>query len=169
MTRPHTLPAARALAFLRIATGAGMLLAAYGKLTFYKVAGAIPLPVVALRWQLELPERLAAWLVLHPTGLASAVVRDLLLPNGPLVAALIAWLQVIAGVLLLFGLRTRIAATLAVLLSMTLALAAGWREASDMRPYLMQIMLCIALFIGGAGDTLGIDGWRRERRRDREL
>lgn len=169
MTRTHTLPAARALAFLRIVTGAGMLLAAYGKLTFFKVGGAVPLPVVALRWQLELPERLSLWLAQHPTGILAAVVRDLLLPNGPLVAGLVAWAQVLAGVLLLIGLRTRLAATLGVLVSIALALAAGWRDAGDVRPYLMQIMLCIALLIGGAGDTLGLDGWRRERRRDRDL
>jgi uncharacterized membrane protein YphA (DoxX/SURF4 family) len=169
MTRTHTLPAARALAFLRIATGAGMLLAAYGKLTLFKVGGAIPLPVVTLRWQLELPERLGLWLAQHPTGIWAAVVRDLLLPNGPLVAAMIAWLQVIVGVMLVVGFRTRLAATLGVLVSVGLALAAGWRDATDVRPYLMQIMLCIALLIGGAGDTLGLDGWRRERRRDRDL
>ncbi|MES2304775.1 MAG: TQO small subunit DoxD [Gemmatimonadota bacterium] len=169
MTRTYTLPAARALAFLRIATGAGLLLAAWGKLTMYKVGGAVPLPVVALHWQLELPERLALWLASHPTGLWAAVVRDLLLPHGALVAGLIAWAQVIAGVMLLIGLRTRLAATLAVIVSIALALAAGWRDAGDVRPYLMQIMLCIALLIGGAGDTLGLDGWRRERRRDRDL
>lgn len=146
-----------------------MLLAAYGKLTFYKVGGAVPFPVVALRWQLELPERLAAWLAQHPTGIFAAIVRDLLLPNGPTVAALIAWGQVLTGVLLLIGLRTRIAATLAILVSVALALAAGWRDATDVRPYLMQIVLCVALLIGGAGDTLGFDGWRRERRRDRDL
>ncbi|MEO5800587.1 MAG: TQO small subunit DoxD [Gemmatimonadales bacterium] len=169
MTRTHMLPAARALAFLRIATGAGLLFAAWGKLTMYKVGGALPMPVVALHWQIELPERLTTWLASHPTGIWAAIVRDLLLPHGALVAGLIAWSQVIAGVMLLVGLRTRLAATLAILVSVALALAAGWRDAGDVRPYLMQIMLCIALLIGGAGDTLGLDGWRRERRRDRDL
>ena len=84
-------------------------------------------------------------------------------------SAVFAWSQVLAGVLLLLGLRTRLAATLGVLVSVALALAAGWRDPGDVRPYLMQVMLCVALLIGGAGDTLGLDGWRRERRRDREL
>lgn len=169
MTRTHTLPAARALALLRITTGAGLLLAAWGKMTLYRVVGVVPLPVTTLRWQIELPERLAVWLAQHPTGILAAVVRDLLLPHGPLVAGLIAWVQVVAGVLLLIGLRTRIAATLAFVVSIALALAAGWRDPGDVRPYLMQAMLCVVLLIGGAGDTLGLDGWRRERRRDRDL
>lgn len=169
MTRTYTLPAARALAFLRVVTGLGLLLAAYGKLTMFKVGGVVPLPVVALHWQVELPTRLAAWLAQHPSGMWTAIVRDLLLPHGALVAALIAWSQALAGVLLLLGLRTRLAATLGVLVSVALALAAGWRDPGDVRPYLMQVMLCVALLIGGAGDTLGLDGWRRERRRDREL
>lgn len=169
MPRTNTLPAARALAFLRVVTGAWLLVAAGGKMAMYQVGGALPLPVAALHWQVEFPTRLAAWLSQHPAGITAAIVRDLLLPHGALVAGLIAWSQVLAGILLLIGLRTRIAAALAALVSIALSLAAGWRDPNDARPYVMLVALSIALLIGGAGDTLGLDGWRRERRRDREL
>ena len=169
MPRTHTLPAARALAFLRIVTGAGLLFAAYGKLVIYKFGGVLPLPVTSLHWQVELPTRLAAWLSRHPEGIPAAIMRDLLLPHGPLVAGCIAWSQVVAGALLLVGLRTRIAAALTALVSLALALAAGWSDTNGARPYWMLMALAIALFVGGAGDTMGLDGWRRERRRDREL
>ena len=82
MTRTDTLPASRALAFLRILTGLGLLFGAYGKFMIFRVAGAVPFPVVALHWQLELPARLATWLVQHPTGMLSAIVRDLLVPHA---------------------------------------------------------------------------------------
>ena len=169
MTRTDTLPASRALAFLRILTGLGLLFGAYGKFMIFRVAGAVPFPVVALHWQLELPARLATWLVQHPTGMLSAIVRDLLVPHGPLAAALVAWAQVIAGVLLLLGLRTRFAAILTAFVSISLALAAGYRDPQNARPYLMLMALAFAFFVGGAGQTFGMDGWRHERRRNREL
>ncbi|MES2123513.1 MAG: TQO small subunit DoxD [Gemmatimonadota bacterium] len=169
MTRTATLPPARALAFLRIVTGAGLLLAAYGKLTIFRFGGTLPLPVVALHWQLELPARLASWLAQHPAGVLAAIVRDVLLPHGPLVAGIIAWLQVLAGLLLLLGLRTRLAAVLTILLSTALALAAGYRDPQNVRPYLMLAALAIAFLIGGAGDSYGMDGWRRERSRNRDF
>lgn len=169
MTRNATLPSAQALAFLRIVTGAGLLLAAYGKLTIFRVGGALPLPVVALHWQLELPARLASWLAQHPAGVFAAIVRDLLLPHGPLVAGIVAWLQVLAGVMLVLGLRTRLAAVLTILLSAALALAAGYRDPQNIRPYLMLVALAVAFLIGGAGNSYGIDGWRIERDRNRDF
>lgn len=169
MPRIQALPAARALALLRILTGAGFIVGAYGKLRLYTVGGVLPFPVVSLDWQTSFPERLSIWLSQHPTGMWAAVVRDLMLPHGALVAALIAWAQIGAGVLLVVGLRTRLAATLGVLFSVALALAAGWRDPGDIRPYLMQAVLCLALIIGSAGDTFGLDGWRHERQRDREF
>jgi len=169
MLRTHTVPAARALAFLRVVTGAGLFIAGSEKMTIYRVGGVVPLPVTALHWQVELPTRLAAWLPQHPDGLLAAIVRDLLLPRGALVAGGVAWSQVLAGVLLVLGLRTRFAAALSAVVALALSVASGWVDPSATRVYLMLGALSIALFIGRAGDTLGLDGWRRERRRDREL
>lgn len=169
MIRSHALPAARALALLRIVTGGIFLVAAFGKMTLFKVGGVLPLPVTSLHWQVELPTRLASWLAQHPDGIGAAVVRDLLLPRGALVAGIVAWAQALAGVMLVLGFRTRLAAFLAGLVSLALAIAAGWRDSADTRPYVMLLALSIAFLLGKAGETFGIDGWRRERRRDREL
>ena len=169
MLRIHTVPAARALAFLRVVTGAWLFLAGYGKMTIFRIGGVVPLPVTALHWQVELPTRLAAWLSQHPDGFLAAIVRDLLLPRGALVAGAVAWSQLLAGVLLVVGLLTRNAATLTALVALALTMAAGWLDPNAARLYLVLGALSIALFIGRAGDTLGLDGWRRERRRDREL
>lgn len=169
MARAHTLPAARALAMLRIVTGGILLTAAVGKLVWYKVGGAVPFPVTSVVWQQELPARLAEWLRLHPAGILAAVVRDLLLPNGLLVAGLMAWSQLIAGLLLLLGLFTRGAASLAALVAAILALLATVRGGTDARPYILLCALALAFLIGNAGETFGMDGVRRERRRDRVL
>jgi uncharacterized membrane protein YphA (DoxX/SURF4 family) len=169
MRRTDTIQAARALAFLRMATGAWLFAASAGKMAIYKVGGVLPLPVVAVRWQAEFPTRLATWLSQHPEGIVAAIVRDALLPRGALVAALVAWSQLVAGVLLLLGLRTRVAAVLSALVALALAMSASWHDPFATRPYVMLVVLSIALFIGRAGDTLGLDGWRRERQRDRAL
>lgn len=169
MIRSHALPAARALALLRIVTGGIFLVAAIGKMTLFKLGGMLPVPVTSLHWQVELPTRLAAWLAQHPAGMGAAIVRDLLLPRGALVAGIVAWSQALAGAMLVLGFRTRLAAFLAALVSAALAVAAGWRDSADTRPYVMLLALSVAFLIGNAGETVGVDGWRRERRRDRDL
>ncbi len=166
MARPHTLPAARALALLRVVTGGILLTAAAGKLVWFKVGGAVPLPVTSVEWQTVLPARLAGWLQLHTEGLVPAIVRDLLLPNGTLVAGVIAWSQVLAGGLLVLGLFTRGASVLSALVAVILALVATVGGSADARPYILLLALALAFVIGNAGETFGWDGVRRERRRD---
>jgi uncharacterized membrane protein YphA (DoxX/SURF4 family) len=166
MARPHTLPAARALALLRVVTGGILLTAAAGKLVWFRVGGAVPLPVTSVEWQRDLPARLAAWLQLHTEGIAAAIVRDLLLPNGTLVAGLVAWSQVLAGALLVLGLFTRGASLLSALVAAILALVATVGGNADARPYVLLLALAVAFIMGNAGETFGWDGVRRERRRD---
>jgi uncharacterized membrane protein YphA (DoxX/SURF4 family) len=163
------MPAARALTLLRVVAGAIFIVGAAGKMKFHAVGGIVPLPVTALTWQLELPIRLSAWLAVHHTGVVATIVRDLLLPNGALVAGLICWVEFLAGVLLVLGLRTRLASTLAAIVSAALVLAGGGAGSVGGRPYLLLLLLSLAFFIGDAGVVGGIDGWRRERHRDRNL
>lgn len=161
--------AARALSLLRLALGLIFVVAATGKFTLHPVFGAVPLPVVSAEWQRELPERLAAWLSGHSGGVLAAIVRDVLIPNGRVVAAAVAWLQLAAGVGLVLGLFTRIAAIAAALVAGALAIAAAARQDLDARPYALLVLIAVALLIGGAGKYAGIDRWRAERRRNREL
>lgn len=168
MRRTDHLPAARALTLLRVALGGVLLWAAFGKFTLHEFWG-IPLPVVSAIWQEELPLRFAGWLQKHPGGVLGAVVRDLLLPNGALVAGMIGWLQFVAGGCLVVGLFTRAAAFAALSVASALAIAAAAAIQADARPYVLMMLLAVALMLGRAGDVWGIDGWRRERRRVREF
>lgn len=169
MPRSHTLPAARALALLRLVAGGILLLAASGKMAWYWLAGTIPLPVTSVEWQRDLPARLTVWLQSHPTGVLASIVRDLLLPNGLVVAGLVAWAQCLAGALLVVGLFTRASAALAGIVVAFLALLASTQDGNDWRPYVLLLALAIALVIGDAGQTFGWDGVRRERRKDFRL
>lgn len=164
----HT-SAARALTLLRLFLGAVFVVAAVGKFTIYQVGGALPLPVVSATWQVELPARLGRWLANHPDGMFSAVVRDLLIPNGHFVSGAVAWVQLIAGVLLVLGLYTRLSAIAAAMVAGALAVAAASRSDLDARSYTLLLAIAVTVLIGGAGNHLGVDGWRRERRRNREL
>jgi uncharacterized membrane protein YphA (DoxX/SURF4 family) len=168
MRRADHLPAARALTLLRVALGGVLLWAAMGKFTLHEVWG-IPLPVVSASWQQELPLRFADWLQKHPGGVLGAVVRDLLLPKGALVAGLIAWFQLAAGGCLVVGLFTRAAAFAALSVTSALAIAAAAAIQADARPYVLMMLLAVALMLGRAGEVWGIDGWRRERRRVSEF
>ncbi len=168
MRRTDHLPAARALTLLRVALGGALLWAAFGKFTLYAVAG-IPLPMVRATWQQELPARLGGWLLKHPDGVIGAVVRDLLLPNGAMVAGMIGWLQLLAGACLVVGLFTRAAAFAALLVASALAFAAAAAVQADARAYVLMMLLAVALILGQAGEVWGMDGWRRERRRHREF
>ncbi len=169
MTRSNALPAARALALLRVITGVLLTVGAAGKMKFYFVAGVLPVPVTALTWQLELPIRLSAWLAMHRSGLLVAIVRDLLLPNGAFVAGLLAWIEVSTGVLFVLGLRTRVAGVFAGLVVGALVLAAGGAASLGGRFYLLLMVVVLVCIIGDAGQVGGMDGWRRERSRDRNL
>jgi uncharacterized membrane protein YphA (DoxX/SURF4 family) len=169
MPRHGHLAAARALAALRVALGVVLLLSTVGKFTIHKFGGWLPLPVVTAEFQRELPNRLGVWWQKHPDGMAGAVVRDLLIPNGPLVAGGVGWLQVFAGLGLVLGLYTTIASLAAVLVALALAIAAAARSEPDARGYLLMVWLALAFIGGRAGVVWGLDGWRHERRRHREL
>lgn len=169
MPRSNTLPAAQALALLRVVAGVLLIVGAAGTMKFYAVAGIVPVPVTTLSWQVELPIRLSAWLAMRQSGLLAVFVRDLLLPNGALVAGMLTWVELSSGVLLVLGLRTRVAGVLAGMVSAALVLAAGGVASAGGRAYLLLMMVLLACVIGDAGQLVGMDGWRRERSRDRNL
>jgi uncharacterized membrane protein YphA (DoxX/SURF4 family) len=81
----------------------------------------------------------------------------------------VGWLQVFAGLGLVLGLYTTIASLAAVLVALALAIAAAARSEPDARGYLLMVWLALAFIGGRAGVVWGLDGWRHERRRHREL
>src|SRR3972149_5861757 len=140
MTRSNTMPAARALALLRGVPGVLLIGGAAGRMKFFLVAGTLPVPVATLTWQLELPIRLSSWLAVHQSGLLATVVRDLLLPHGAPVAGLLVWVEMITGVLLVLGLRTRVASVFAGLVSGALVLSAGGAASAGGRSHLVPLV-----------------------------
>jgi uncharacterized membrane protein YphA (DoxX/SURF4 family) len=84
---------------------------------------------------------------------------------GPVdpVATLIAWGELLVGCCLILGLGTRLAAALAFLQALNLMLAEGswpWTPSSS---YASWAMVSLALLIGAAGRTLGLDAFLAKR------
>lgn len=169
MRRHDHLPAAQALALLRIALGAVLILSGVGKFTVHRVGGVVPVPAVSAAFQQELPARLQSWASQRPSGAMGAIARDLLIPRGRLVAGVIAWVQLGSGLALVLGLFTTVAAAGAIMVAGALALSAAARSGADARAYALMGLMAVALILGRAGLVWGLDGWRSERRRHREI
>lgn len=91
------------------------------------------------------------------------LAEQLILPRVTLVASLIAWYQLLVGCCLILGLGTRMAAALAFLLALTFMLAEGswlWTPSS---PYPGWTMVSLALLVGAAGRTFGLDAFLARR------
>lgn len=84
-------------------------------------------------------------------------VERVLLANAPAWAALLAWGELLAGATLIVGLLTRFSAALTLLIALNYMLAKGawfWTPGSSDAAY---VAISIALIIGAAGRTLGLD------------
>jgi uncharacterized membrane protein YphA (DoxX/SURF4 family) len=84
-------------------------------------------------------------------------LQAVVLPNVEVFARLIAWGEPVIGVLLLLGLLTRLSAAAALLLSLNYMFAKGdwlWTPSSNDAAF---GMISLALLIGAAGRTLGLD------------
>jgi thiosulfate dehydrogenase [quinone] large subunit len=79
------------------------------------------------------------------------------LPNAQLFATLVTWGELLAGVSLILGLMTRLSATVALLLTLNYMLAKGawpWTSSSNDAAF---AAISLALLIGAAGRTFGLD------------
>jgi thiosulfate dehydrogenase (quinone) large subunit len=84
-------------------------------------------------------------------------VNQVALPHAAVFAILVSWGEVLAGVALVLGLATRFAASVALLLLLNYMFAKGawfWTPSSNDAAY---IAISLALIIGAAGRTLGVD------------
>jgi uncharacterized membrane protein YphA (DoxX/SURF4 family) len=84
-------------------------------------------------------------------------LQQVVLPNAHLFAALVTWGELLVGVLLIFGLLTRLAAGVALLLTLNYMLAKGawpWAPSSNDAAF---AAISLALMIGAAGRTFGLD------------
>jgi thiosulfate dehydrogenase (quinone) large subunit len=138
-----------ALTFLRIYFGAILLVAGIGK------------------HQSDFTPRLTGFL--NEVALAKAqpsyqeFVRGVVLPHAQIFAGLVSWGEVLVGAALVLGLCTRLAASAGVLLTLNYMLAKGnwpWYPSSNDAAF---AAISIALLIGAAGRTLGLDVFLGER------
>jgi uncharacterized membrane protein YphA (DoxX/SURF4 family) len=81
---------------------------------------------------------------------------DAPVPAGLLVPDLIVWGEIVVGVALTLGLLTRLAAAAALLLLANYILAQGTWDVTGDRTALG--MIALAIMVGAAGRTLGLDG-----------
>jgi thiosulfate dehydrogenase [quinone] large subunit len=90
-------------------------------------------------------------------------VRAVVLPNAKAFAGLIGWGELVVGVMLIPGLLTRFWAAFALLLALNYLFAKGdwfWTPSSTDAAF---IMISLALLIGAAGRTLGLDAFLARR------
>jgi thiosulfate dehydrogenase (quinone) large subunit len=92
-------------------------------------------------------------------------VRMVVLPNAELFAGVVQAGELIVGVTLVLGLGTRLAAAGAIVLTVNYMLAKGawfWTPSSNDAAFMA---ISLALLIGAAGRTLGLDALVRSTRR----
>jgi thiosulfate dehydrogenase [quinone] large subunit len=90
-------------------------------------------------------------------------IRNVVIPHAGVFAALVAWGEVLAGVALVIGLTTRLAAAAVLVLMVNYLFAKGawfWTPSSNDAAY---AAISLALMIGAAGRTLGVDEFLAKR------
>ena len=84
-------------------------------------------------------------------------LEEVVLPNASLFASLVSWGELLVGVSLVLGLMTRLSAAAAILLTLNYMFAKGswfWTPSSNDAAF---VAISLALLIGAAGRTLGLD------------
>jgi uncharacterized membrane protein YphA (DoxX/SURF4 family) len=84
-------------------------------------------------------------------------VRQIVLPNAPVFATLVTWGELLAGLMLMVGLLTRLSAVVTLLLATSYMFAKGnwfWTPSSNDAAV---VAISLALLIGAAGRTFGVD------------
>ena len=90
-------------------------------------------------------------------------LEQVVLPNAPVFAALVTWAELLVGVTLVLGLLTRFSAAVAAVLTLNYMFAKGawfWTPSSNDAAF---VAISVALLIGAAGRTLGLDAFLARR------
>ena len=91
-------------------------------------------------------------------------LEQVVLPNAPVFAALVTWAELLVGVTLVLGLLTRFSAAVALVLTLNYMFAKGawfWTPSSNDAAF---VAIALALLIGAAGRTLGLDAFLARRK-----
>ena len=90
-------------------------------------------------------------------------LEQVVLPNAPVFAALVTWAELFVGVTLILGLLTRLSAAVVLVLALNYMFAKGvwfWTPSSNDAAF---VAIALALLIGAAGRTLGLDAFLARR------
>lgn len=90
-------------------------------------------------------------------------IQQVVLPNASVFAAMVTWGELLVGVLLILGLFTRLSAVVALVLTVNYMFAKGawfWTPSSNDAAF---AAISVALLIGAAGRTLGLDAFLAQR------
>jgi uncharacterized membrane protein YphA (DoxX/SURF4 family) len=137
-------------------------------LTFLRIYFGVILLVAGVpKHQSDFTPRLAGFLTEVALVKGHPFYQDFLhsvvLPHVQIFAGLVSWGEVLVGIALVLGLCTRLAASAGLLLVLNYMFAKGnwpWYPSSNDAAF---AAICIALLIGAAGRTLGLDMLLAER------
>jgi uncharacterized membrane protein YphA (DoxX/SURF4 family) len=121
--------------------------------------------LVLLRIYLGVIFLVAAWPKLRGdfTPVLTGLLQKVALENSHLVAAVVTWAELLVGVTMVLGLITRFSAVIALVLTVNSMLAKGawfWTPSSSDAAF---AVISLALLIGAAGRTLGLDAFLARR------
>jgi thiosulfate dehydrogenase [quinone] large subunit len=138
-----------ALVLLRVYLGVVFLISAVPKLR-----GDFPTDLTAFLEQRAMEQS-------HP--FYREFLQAVVLPNTQLFAALVTWGELLVGVFLILGLMTRLSATVALLLTLNYMFAKGAWPGTPSSNDAAFAAISLALVIGAAGRTLGLDSMLARR------
>lgn len=147
--------AARGLALIRILTGLWFVKAIWTKMGFALLGF---LPGASTGWIERMPKIVARQMAENPIGWYKAFVEGTVLPNAAAFAHLTAWGEAVVGLSLVFGLFNGVGAVLGLLLSLNYGLATWHMSPASQGFHWMLVAVMIALHLGRAGKTWGLDG-----------
>ena len=153
--------AARALAILRIWVGLWFAKAIVTKLGFGLLGF---LPGASARWIETMPKIIGRQMAENPIGWYKAFVESTVLPNATAFAHLTALGESIAGLFLVLGLFTGAGSLIALLLVLNYGLATWHMSPASQGFHYTLAAVMVALFIGRAGMTWGLDGVLADQR-----
>ncbi len=90
-------------------------------------------------------------------------LERVVLPNASFFAGLVSWAELLVGLTLILGLMTRFSASVALVLALNYMFAKGawiWTPSSNDAAI---VAIALALLIGAAGRTLGLDAFLARR------
>jgi len=157
----------RAVALLRVVVGFWFAKAVWTKVTI--ASGAIPYPTVSPRFLAVHLKRVAEFADGNPIGWYKDFLQTTVLPHATLFATLQTFGEVAVGVGLFFGVLTRLAAVVGLLLALNFGLATQWMSFGQQGFHLLLTTSMVIFLITGAGRRWGLDYWLRRARAVRWL